>query len=117
RRSRWNHEIFPAMSLVGSSSYFETYYQLPEVAEWREKGHRIFTGNTSSLSLDEGSDYLIHVPMVTMDYAMFTGQESFLKKTLRVSADLHAMMIDNLGTMTGGGDTYPFGMSSAYSWG
>lgn len=117
KASRWNHEIFPAMSLVGSSFYFETYYDLPEIAEWRHKGHRIFVGNTTALTLDEGSDYLVHVPMVTIDYAMFTGQESFLQKTLRISADLQAMMIDNLGTMAGGGDTYPFGRSSAYSWG
>ncbi len=114
---RWNHEIFPAMSLVGSAFYFEKYYKMPEVKAWMNIGNRIFTGNTSYISMDEGSDYLSHLPMVNIDYAMAIGDLRYIDKRLRPSADLHSMMIDNLGTLSGGGDTYPFGMSSAYSWG
>lgn len=114
---RWNHEIFPAMALVGSSFYFEKYYKMPIVQSWMNIGKRIFTGNTSYISMDEGSDYLSHLPMVNIDYAMATGDLKYIDKRLRPSADLHSMMIDNLGTLSGGGDTYPFGMSSAYSWG
>lgn len=114
---RWNHEIFPAMSIVGSSYYFTKYYKIPEVSSWLSTGNRIFTGNTSYISMDEGSDYLTHLPMVNIDYAMATGDLKYIDKRLRPSADLHSMMIDNLGTLAGGGDTYPFGMSSAYSWG
>ncbi len=114
---RWNHEIFPAMALVGSSFYFEKYYKMPEVQAWMNTGNRIFRGNTSYISMDEGSDYLSHLPMVNIDYAMATGNLQYIDKRLRPSADLHSMMIDNLGTLSGGGDTYPFGMSSAYSWG
>lgn len=115
--SRWNHEIFPAVSLSGSSAYFEKYYTMPEIAGWKQLGDQIFSGNTSYISLDEGSDYLVHVPMINIDYAMATGNLKYISQSLRPSADLHAMMIDNLGTMSGGGDTYPFGISSAYSWG
>jgi hypothetical protein len=114
---RWNHEIFPALSLVGSCNYFEKYYKIPELIEWRNRGDRIFKGNTSFISMDEGSDYLAHLPVANIDYAMLSGDMKFINQSLRPSADLHAMMIDNLGTLSGGGDTYPFGMSSAYSWG
>lgn len=114
---RWNHEIFPAISLVGSCNYFEKYYAMPEVQVWKNLGDRIFTGNTSYISMDEGSDYLAHNPMIYIDYAMATGNSKYINQSLRPSADLHSMMIDNLGTLSGGGDTYPFGMSSAYSWG
>ncbi len=114
---RWNHEIFPGMSVVGSVYYFEKYYKIPEIAAWRNAGERIFKGNTSYISMDEGSDYLSHLPMVNIDYAMATGDLQYIEKRLRPSADLHSMMIDNLGTLSGGGDIYPFGMSSAYSWG
>lgn len=114
---RWNHEIFPALSLVGSCQYFEKYYPLPEIVQWKQRGERIFSGNTSYISLDEGSDYLAHLPVANIDYAMLSGDLKFINQSLRPSADLHSMMIDNLGTLSGGGDTYPFGMSSAYSWG
>ena len=114
---RWNHEIFPALSLVGSCNYFEKYYKIPELIEWKNRGDRIFKGNTSFISMDEGSDYLAHLPVANIDYAMLSGDMKFISQSLRPSADLHAMMIDNLGTLSGGGDTYPFGMSSAYSWG
>lgn len=115
--ARWNHEIFPALSLVGSCQYFEKYFSLPEVSIWKKRGERIFSGNTSFISLDEGSDYLAHLPVANIDYAMLSGDLKFINRSLRPSANLHAMMIDNLGTLSGGGDTYPFGMSSAYSWG
>jgi hypothetical protein len=114
---RWNHEIFPALSLVGSCQYFEKYYSLPETVQWKNRGERIFSGNTSYISLDEGSDYLAHLPVANIDYAILSGDLKFINQSLRPSADLHSMMIDNLGTLSGGGDTYPFGMSSAYSWG
>lgn len=114
---RWNHEIFPALSLVGSCQYFEKYYRLPEIVQWKHRGERIFAGNTSYISLDEGSDYLAHLPVANIEYAMLSGDLKFINQSLRPSADLHSMMIDNLGTLSGGGDTYPFGMSSAYSWG
>ena len=114
---RWNHEIFPALSLVGSCQYFEKYYSLPEIVQWKTRGERIFSGNTSYISLDEGSDYLAHLPVANIDYAMLSGDLKFINLSLKPSADLHSMMIDNLGTLSGGGDTYPFGMSSAYSWG
>jgi hypothetical protein len=117
RAPRWNHEIFPALSLLAGSVYFHNYYQLPQAPEWRRLGERIFTGNTSHISLDEGSDYLMHVPMTNIDYAMASGNLDFMTRSLRPSADLNALMIDNLGTMAGGGDTYPFGYSNAYSWG
>lgn len=114
---RWNHQIFPALSLIAGSTFFGQYYDLPEAPVWRQLGERIFTGNTSYISLDEGSDYLMHVPMTNIDYGMATGNLDFIARSLRPSADLNAMMIDNLGTMAGGGDTYPFGYSSAYTWG
>src|SRR5690606_12016928 len=114
---RWNHEIFPALSLVVACDYFERYFSLPEIGQWKELGHRIFQGSTSYISLDEGSDYMMHVPMVTIDYAMAIGDLTLMNKSLRPSADLHTLMIDNLGTLSGGGDTYPFGRSTAYSWG
>lgn len=114
---RWNHEIFPALSLVGSCQYFEKYYRVSEIKEWKMRGERIFKGNTSFISLDEGSDYLAHLPVANIDYAMLSGDLKFIDRSLRPSANLHSMMIDNLGTLSGGGDTYPFGMSSAYSWG
>jgi hypothetical protein len=117
RAPRWNHEIFPALSLVGSCNYFEKYYRIPELIEWKNRGDRIFKGNTSFISMDEGSDYLAHLPVANIDYAMLSGDLKFINQSLRPSADLHSMMIDNLGTLSGGGDTYPFGMSSAYSWG
>jgi hypothetical protein len=56
-------------------------------------------------------------PVANIDYAMLSGDLKFINQSLRPSANLHSMMIDNLGTLAGGGDTYPFGMSSAYSWG
>ncbi|SDM30078.1 hypothetical protein SAMN05421813_10957 [Daejeonella rubra] len=114
---RWNHEIFPALSLVGSCNYFMNYYKFPELTEWKSRGDMIFRGNTSYISMDEGSDYLAHLPVANIDYAMLSGDMKFINRSLRPSADLHSMMIDNLGTLSGGGDTYPFGMSSAYSWG
>lgn len=114
---RWNHQIFPALSIITGSQFFGHYYGLPEAPGWRQLGERIFTGNTSYISLDEGSDYLMHVPMTNIDYAMATGNLDFMLRSLRPSADLNALMIDNLGVMTGGGDTYPYGYSSAYSWG
>lgn len=114
---RWNHQIFPALSLIAGSDHFGKYYALPQAPAWRQLGERIFTGNTSYISLDEGSDYLMHVPMTNIDYGMATGNLDFIARSLRPSADLNALMIDNLGTMAGGGDTYPFGYSNAYSWG
>ncbi|GIP39719.1 hypothetical protein J31TS4_29990 [Paenibacillus sp. J31TS4] len=114
--ARYNHDVFPALSLIFGASYFQKYYGFPEMAGWYRLGERIFRGNTSNINLDEGSDYLMHVPGITLEYAMATGDERFLAKGLRPSADLNAMMIDNLGTMSGGGDVYPFGRSSAYSW-
>ncbi len=115
--TRWNHEIFPALSLSGSCNYFEKYHKTADVLKWKELGDQIFIGNTSYISMDEGSDYLAHVPMINIDYAMATGNLNYINQSLRPSADLQAMMIDNLGTLSGGGDTYPFGMSSAYSYG
>lgn len=114
--ARYNHDVFPALSIIFGASYFQKYHQLPEAQAWHQLGERIFTGNTSNINYDEGSDYLMHVPAVTLEYAMATGDRRFLAKGLRPSADLNAMMIDNLGTMSGGGDVYPFGRSSAYSW-
>lgn len=99
---RWNHEIFPALSLVGSCNYFEKYYKIPELIEWKNRGDRIFKGNTSFISMDEGSDYLAHLPVANIDYAMLSGDMKFINQSLRPSADLHAMMIDNLGTLSGG---------------
>ncbi|WJH36730.1 hypothetical protein N6H14_13945 [Paenibacillus sp. CC-CFT747] len=114
--ARYNHDVFPALSIIFGASYFQKYHALPEASGWYRLGERIFKGNTSNVNLDEGSDYLMHVPGITLEYAMATGDRRFLAKGLRPSADLNAMMIDNLGTMSGGGDVYPFGRSSAYSW-
>lgn len=114
---RWNHQIFPALSLVVGSDYFDRYHQLPEATSWKQIGNNVFTNNTSHVSLDEGPDYLMHVPMTNIDYAMAVGDESFIRRSLRPSADLHVLMINNLGSMSGGGDNYPFGYSGAYSWG
>ncbi len=114
---RWNHEAYPALSLVAGADYFQRHHQLGVADEWHALGDRIFQGNTAVISLDEGSDYLMHLPIITMDYAMFTGQYDFLTKTLRPSADLNVLMIDNGGAMAGGGDVYPYGYSGVYSWG
>lgn len=114
---RWNHEAYPALSLVAGASYFRRHHDLPEADEWYELGDRIFQGSTSVISLDEGADYLMHLPIITMDYAMLTGQYEFLTRTLRPSVDLHVLMIDNGGSMVGGGDVYPYGYSGVYSWG
>ena len=114
---RWNHEAYPALSLVAGASYFQRHHDLPEAQDWHALGDRIFQGSTSVISLDEGADYLMHLPIITMDYAMLTGQYEFLTRTLRPSADLHVLMIDNGGSMVGGGDVYPYGYSGVYSWG
>ena len=114
---RWNHQIFPAMSLVAASDYFQRHHELPEAKPWRELGDMIFHGNTTLISLDDGSDYMMHLPMAIMDYAMFTGQYDFLTAVLRPSADLNVLMIDNGGSIAGGGDVYPYGRSGPYSWG
>lgn len=114
---RGNHQIFPALSLVVAADYFERYHDLPEAPGWRQLGERIFSGNTSFITSDEGSEYLMHVPITFIDYAMAVGDEQYMSRSLRPNADLNAMMIDNLGVMTGGGDIYPFGASSAYAWG
>ncbi|MCU6707318.1 heparinase II/III-family protein [Paenibacillus sp. J5C_2022] len=115
--ARYNHEVFPALSIVVAADYFQRYHHLPEAEEWRAIGDRIFMNNTTLIGLDEGSDYLMHVPMTNIDYGMAIGDLTYLTRTLRPSADLNAMMMNNLGTMAGGGDTYPFGYSNAYSWG
>lgn len=114
---RWNHEAYPALSLVAGADYFLRHHELPAARDWYDLGTMIFAGNTAVISLDEGADYLMHLPMITMDYGMFTGQLDYLNRTLRPSADLNALMIDNLGMMVGGGDVYPFGYSGVYSWG
>jgi len=114
---RWNHEAYPALSLVSGADYFWRQHQLPEAQDWMERGAVIFTGNTAVISLDEGADYLMHLPIITMDYAMFTGQYEYLTRTLRPSADLNVLMVDNCGAMVGGGDVYPYGYSGLYSWG
>lgn len=114
---RWNHEAYPALSLVAGADYFRRHGDLPDADDWHALGDRIFQGNTAVISLDEGADYLMHLPIITMDYAMLTGQYDFLTKTLRPSADLHVLMIDNGGSMVGGGDVYPYGYSGVYSWG
>ncbi|GAB3756187.1 PQQ-binding-like beta-propeller repeat protein [Microlunatus parietis] len=114
---RWNHEAYPALSLVAGADYFLRHHDLPAARDWYDRGAMIFAGNTAVISLDEGADYLMHLPMITMDYGMFTGQLDYLNRTLRPSADLNALMIDNLGMMVGGGDVYPFGYSGVYSWG
>lgn len=114
---RWNHQIFPALSLVAGSDYLIRYHNLPEARGWIDIGNRVFTNNTSNISLDEGPDYLMHVPMTNIDYAMAVGDESYIRRSLRPSADLHILMLSNLGTMSGGGDNYPFGYSGAFSWG
>lgn len=111
---RNNHDAYPALSMIFGASYFQKYHEFPESDDWYALGERIFTGNTTNINIDEGSDYLLHVPTLTLDYAMATGDRQFLG--LRPSADLKAMMIDNLGTVSSGGDSYPFGYSSAYSW-
>ncbi|MFD0959095.1 hypothetical protein [Paenibacillus chungangensis] len=115
--ARYNHEVFPALSIVVAADYFQRYHQLPEAVQWKAIGDRIFRNNTTLIGLDEGSDYLMHVPMTNIDYGMATGDLTYLTRTLRPSADLNAMMMNNLGSMAGGGDTYPFGYSNAYSWG
>lgn len=114
---RFNHEVFPALSILSAGDYFDRYFQLPEMQDWIALGKRVFENNTSIIGLDEGSDYLMHVPMSNIDYGMLTGDLSYLLRTLRPSADLNALMMNNLGTMAGGGDTYPFGYSGSYSWG
>ncbi|OYN89100.1 hypothetical protein [Parenemella sanctibonifatiensis] len=116
RGPRWNHQIFPALSLAAAAQYFETR-GVPEAAEWLPIAARIFEGNTATISLDEGSDYLMHLPMAFIDYGLLVGQRDYLNRTVRPSADLHVLMIDNLGTMAGGGDCYPFGYSGPFSWG
>lgn len=113
---RWNHQIFPAFSLAMGGRYFERF-DLPEASTWKQMGDQIFIGNTSNISLDEGSDYLMHVPMTNIEYGFATGNLDFIHRTLRPSADLQIQLMDNLGAMSGGGDTYPFGYSNAYSWG
>ncbi len=114
---RWNHEAYPALSLVAGADYFLRHQELPVAQDWLALGTMIFAGNTAVISLDEGADYLMHLPMITMDYGMLTGQLDYLNRTLRPSADLNALMIDNVGMMVGGGDVYPFGYSGVYSWG
>jgi hypothetical protein len=117
RSARFNHDIFPGLSIMYGASYFQKYYRDKTADAWYAKGERVFTGNTANITLDEGSDYLMHVPVITLDYALATGDRKFLTQGLRPSADLQALLIDNLGTMSGGGDVYPFGRSSAYYWG
>ncbi|HLT61388.1 MAG TPA: hypothetical protein VK020_09370, partial [Microlunatus sp.] len=114
---RWNHEAYPALSLVAGADYFLRHTELTAATEWLARGEMIFTGNTAVISLDEGADYLMHLPMITMDYGMFTGRLDYLNRTVRPSADLNLLMIDNVGSMVGGGDVYPFGYSGVYSWG
>lgn len=114
---RWNHEAYPALSLVAGADYFWRHHQLAEAQDWLERGSRIFTENTSVISLDEGADYLMHLPVISMDFAMLTGQRQFLTRTVRPSADLNVLMIDNCGGMVGGGDVYPYGASGVYTWG
>lgn len=114
---RWNHEAYPALSLVAGADYFWRHHQLAEAQDWMERGSRIFTENTSVISLDEGADYLMHLPVISMDFAMLTGQRQFLTRTVRPSADLNVLMIDNCGGMVGGGDVYPYGASGVYTWG
>ncbi|MGD7787556.1 hypothetical protein ACQCX2_04450 [Propionibacteriaceae bacterium Y1700] len=114
---RWNHEAYPALSLVAGADYFLRHHDLPVAQEWMDLGRRIFTGNTAVISLDEGADYLMHLPMITMDYAMFAGELQYMQQSLRPSADLQALMTDNIGQLAGGGDVYPYGHSGLYSWG
>jgi len=114
---RWNHEAYPALSLVAGADYFWRHHRLPEAQVWMNRGSLIFTGNTAVISLDEGADYLMHLPVLSMDYALLTGQRSFLNRTVRPSADLNALMMDNAGGLVGGGDVYPYGASGPYTWG
>lgn len=121
--ARNNHETYPAFSLMSGAYYFRTHYGTlsPELArtanDWYAAGERMFTNNTAIISRDDGSDYMMHVPITTLDYALMTGDSRFLRQGMRASADLQAVMIDNLGVMAGGGDVVPFGRSSAYHWG
>ncbi|TNJ64468.1 hypothetical protein FE784_20310 [Paenibacillus hemerocallicola] len=117
--ARNNHETYPAFSLMTGAFYFRSHYPglLPEVDSWYAIGEQMFTNNTAVISRDDGSDYMMHVPITTLDYALMTGDRRFLREGMRASADLQAIMIDNLGVMVGGGDVVPFGRSSAYHWG
>ena len=116
---RNNHETYPAISLLSGSMYFLNHYPhlASTVQAWYTTAEQMFTNNTAVISRDDGSDYMMHVPLVTLDYALITGDRRFLNDGLRASADLQIMLLDNLGVMAGGGDTYPFGRSSAYHWG
>ncbi len=116
--AKYNHDVFPALSIWFGANYFQKYFpELSGPAAWLEKGEKMFANNTANINLDEGSDYMMHVPVVSLDYALASGNDRFLRQGLRASADLNSLMIDNLGTMSGGGDLYPFGRSSAYTWG
>ncbi len=114
---RWNHQIYPGLSLFYAANYFATYYPNQETFLWRSLAEATFEKNTSYIGLDEGSDYIFHVPEKVLDYAMATGKDSLFLEGIKAAADLYVIFIDNLGVMGGGGDTYPLGYSSAFSWG
>jgi len=116
---RNNHDTYPALSLMTGASYFCDYYpELLSVAQgWYDLGKLMFTNNTAVISRDDGSDYMMHVPQTLLDYALIVGDHEIMDYGLRASADLHAIMVDNLGVMAGGGDMVAFGNSSALHFG
>ena len=107
---RWNHQNFPATSLSHFGRYFDKYYKLADAQAWLQKARDCYEGQLSIMSRDEAADYLYHLPVQNLEYALASNQWGFVERGgLDVNAKLYVMNIDNLGTKPGFGDCYAFG--------
>ncbi|MBN1670825.1 MAG: VCBS repeat-containing protein [Kiritimatiellae bacterium] len=112
-----NHGTFSAQHSFDAWHYFHKYYKIPESEYWMKCADAVFSAQASTFQiLEDASGYLCYCPKSSMDYAMRSGDLTYLTRGV---ARQHAQFIavaclNNLGWSSGFGDSSGLGLWSAY---
>ena len=115
---RWNHQTFPAYSLLTASQYFGTHYELPEAPIWAELARICFEPMRGCSKPGEDCAGYQDITMVHClryftavgdpEYLSSGAQEQFLR--------LRLIGRDNSGSTVNNGDSSPYAAPLPKGW-
>ena len=104
---RFNHETFPALSLLRAARYFGHCYKIPDVRAWQANADLVFTGPVGKVfkHVENASGYQWIVPMHKFMYDVATGSVETLKnRNICKTAYAAVAVTDNFGIAVDYGD-------------
>ena len=115
---RWNHQTFPAYSLLTAAQYFGTYYQLPEASAWEELARLCFEPMRNATKPGEDCWGYQDITMVhALRYFTAIRDDSYLDSGVTEAfLRLRLVSMDNSGSGVNHGDSSPYQPPLAPGW-